>query len=103
MGIEPGWWRNGPEYILEHVWSRVPPQQSNFEPPNLNFHFRDPIFENDIFYFSSKYPFLNHESLNPRCTKCSYGPHGPCWFSVKKRQDMEQRYQIHGFWGKVTF
>ena len=55
----------------------------------LIFHF----FENLNFQFSSKTHFLDHKFEDPSCRICSYGPHGPFWFSVNNRRDMVNRYQ----------
>ena len=71
--------------------------------PKPNFLFSNPIFENVIVYFSSKFQFWSHKPLNPSCTKCSYGPYGPFWFSVNKCNYMEKRYQKTGFREKPTF
>jgi hypothetical protein len=74
MGIEPGWCRIRPGYILKYFWSREQPQKHHFESQNLRFLiFRTPL-ENVDFDFLSQTDFLSHKSLNPRCTKCSYGP-----------------------------
>ena len=98
MKIEPGWWGMGPGYILEYfcLWKR--PQRPHFEPKTQMFDFSDPIFEKVIFDFSSQTLFLSHKSSNPCCTKCSYGPYGPFWCSVKNHQDMEKHYQNNEFW-----
>ena len=61
----------------------------NFGPQNWIFIF----FENLKFQCSSKTQILSHKFQDPSCRKCSYGPHGPLWFSVKIRLDMEKRYQ----------
>ena len=61
------------------------------------------VFENLNFQCSSKTHFLSHKFQDPSCRMCSYGPHGPFWFSVKKCRDIEKRYQTKEFWGKVTF
>ena len=101
---EPGWWRMGPEYILEYFWIRNAPETPHFDPQTFIFYSPSTFFfENFTFYFFSLTHFFLYKSPNPRCTKCSHGPYGPCWFSAKKRQDMEKRYQKHDFWGKVTF
>ena len=56
------------------------------------------MFSTSLFFqFPSKPHFLSHKFGDPSCRKCSYGPHGPCWFSVKNRRDMEKRYQKHIF------
>ena len=47
------------------------PEDPILNPKTSDFWFSDPIFENADFDLSSKTPFLNHKSLNPRCTKCS--------------------------------
>ena len=61
----------------------------NFGPRNWNFHF----FEKSNFQFSSITHFFNHKIQDPSCRICSYGPHGPFWFSVKKWPDTVKRYQ----------
>ena len=98
MKIEPGWWGMSPGYILEYfcLWER--PQRPHCESQNLNFHIFRPHFGNVHFDFSSQTLFLSHESSNPSCTKCSYGPYGQFWFSAKQLQDMETRYQKNYFW-----
>ena len=58
--------------------------------------------ESPNFQFSSTHNFLSHKLEDPSCRICSYGPHGPCWFSVKHRPDMETRYNKWKL-GKVTF
>ena len=30
--MEPGWWRMGPEYILENCWIWKQPKRPNFDP-----------------------------------------------------------------------
>ena len=65
----------------------------------LIFHF----FENLNFQFSSKSHFLDHIFQDPSCRICSYGPHGPFWFSVKNRRDMVKRYQKKNFGEKSLF
>ena len=50
-------------------------------------------FEIFNFQFSSITHFLSHNIEDPSCRICSYGPHGPFWFSVKNRRDMVKRYQ----------
>ena len=67
----------------------------NFGPQQLYLFF----FENLNFQFSSKTHFLDHNFQDPSCRICSYGPHGPFWFSVKNRPDMVKRYPKHNFWG----
>ena len=61
----------------------------NFGPRNWNFQF----FEIFIFQFSSITHFLSHKFQDTSCRICSYGPHGPFWFSVIFGWDMEKRYQ----------
>ena len=61
----------------------------NFGPQNWNFHFSG----KSNFQFSSITNFLGHEIQDPTCRICSYGPHGPFWFSVKKWPDTVKRYQ----------
>ena len=56
-------------------------------------HYFFMFFETFNFQFSSKSHFLSHEFEDPSCRICSYGPHGPFWFSVKFPLDMEKRYQ----------
>ena len=43
------------------------------------------------------YSYVSHKTSIPSCTKCSNGPYGPFWFSLKNRHDMETRYQKNGF------
>ena len=51
------------------------------------------FFGNPNFQCSSKTHFLSHTFEDPSCRICSYGPHGPFWFSVKFHLDMENPYQ----------
>ena len=62
----------------------------NFGSHNWNVHV---FFDLPIFQFSSKTNVLDHKFEDPSCRICSYGPHGPFWFSVKNRRDMVRRYQ----------
>ena len=68
--------------------------------PKPSFHF---FFKNLNFQFSSKAHFLGHKFEDPSCRICSYGPHGPFWFSVKHRPDMVKRYQQICLGGNVLF
>ena len=58
-------------------------------PQHRVFHF----FENPNFQCSSITHFLSHKFQDPSCRICSYGPHGPFWFSVNKCPDTVKRYQ----------
>ena len=78
MEIEPGWLRNRLEYFLNHFGLGIS-LKSPCWTPKLKFSF----FENPNFQFWSKTHFLNHKCQDPSCRICSYGPHGPFWFSVK--------------------
>ena len=71
----------------------------NFGPRNWIFHF----FEIFNYQFSSKTHFFNHKIQDPSCRICSYGPHGPFLFSVKKGRDMEKRYQKIQNWKRTLF
>ena len=75
--------------ILEVILVLKSTSKVKFGPRNWNFQF----FENVNFQVSSKTHFLSHKFQDPSCRKCSHGPHGPFWFSVKNRLDMEKRYQ----------
>ena len=72
----------------------------NFRPQHWFFIF---VFENLDFQCSSKTHFLSHKFQDPSCRICSYGPHGPFWFSVKHGRDMVKRYQKKIFWEKSIF
>ena len=73
--------------------------KSQFWTQNWDFHF----FEKSNFQFSSITHFLSHKFQDPSCRICSYGPHGPFWFSVKKCPDTVKRYQKNENWEKSVF
>ena len=61
-----------------------------FGPHKCFFHF---FLEHQNVQCSSNTHFSSHTFQDLSCTKCSYGPHGPFWFSVKKWPDTVKRYQ----------
>ena len=75
-------------YLLTVILSSRPKTQ--FLNSNRCFIF---FVETFNFQCSSKTHFLDHKFQDPSCRICSYGPHGPFWFSVKKWPDTVKRYQ----------
>ena len=79
MEIEPGWLRNKSEYLKKKDFGSEIKLKNQFWTPKPIAWF----FETLNFQCSPKKYFLSHTFQDPSCRKCSYGPHGPCWFSVK--------------------
>ena len=63
-----------------------------------------PIFsKTQVFSGPPKLMCGDHKFQDPSCRICSYGPHGPFWFSVKKWPDTVKRYQKNENWEKSFF
>ena len=83
--------RDGSNEMVRSSWFRSQTQNHYIWNFNLDLKLIFSIFENIIFQFSSKPRFLSHKFQDPSCRICSYGPHGPFWFSVT----------IHTWYGKT--
>ena len=48
MKMEPGWWRMGPEYILEYVRLWNDPETPHFDPQTYIFYSPQPRFSKKL-------------------------------------------------------